>query len=74
MTDQPTFADELARLEALVRQLEGGELDLDQALKLFEEGVQRLRVARELLERSEQEVRRVIREADGSLGEHDLDV
>ena len=75
MTDdaRATFAEELARLEALVRRLEGGDVDLDEALRLFEEGVGRLRVARTLLEQSEQEVRRVIREADGTLGEDALD-
>ena len=72
-SEQPTFAQELARLEGLVRRLEGGDVDLDEALRLFEEGVQRLRAARALLETSEQEVRRVIREADGTLGEDVLD-
>ena len=71
--DRPTFAEELARLEALVRRLEAGDVDLDEALRLFEEGVGRHRVARTLLEQSEQEVRRVIREADGTLGEDALD-
>lgn len=75
MTDaeRPTFAQELARLEALVRRLEGGDVDLDEALALFQEGVQRLRAARDLLDASEQDVKRVIREADGALGEDVLD-
>ena len=65
MSEQPpTFAEELARLEALVRRLEGGDVELDEALALFEDGVARLRAARALLEQKEQEVRRVIREAD----------
>ena len=38
-----SFAQDLERLEAIVRRLESGELDLDDALKLFEEGVERLR-------------------------------
>jgi exodeoxyribonuclease VII small subunit len=40
------FSKELERLEAIVRRLEADDLDLDEALKLFEEGVERLRVAR----------------------------
>jgi len=66
MSDQPTFAEELARLEALVRRLEAGDVELDEALVLFEEGVARLRAARALLDQTEQEVRRVLREADDS--------
>jgi exodeoxyribonuclease VII small subunit len=42
-----SFARQLDRLEEIVRQLEGQDLDLDAALKLFEEGVERLREARE---------------------------
>ena len=50
MTSEPTsFARQLERLEEIVRRLEAEDLDLDQALKLFEEGVERLRQARERL-------------------------
>ncbi len=37
------FSKQLERLEAIVRRLESEDLDLDEALKLFEEGVERLR-------------------------------
>ena len=45
----PHFAEELDRIEAIVRALESDEVDLDRALKLFEEGVERLRRARSML-------------------------
>jgi len=35
----PSFDDGLARLEALVQQLEGGSLGLEDALQRFEEGI-----------------------------------
>ena len=35
----PSFDDGLDRLEALVRQLEGGSLGLEDALARFEEGI-----------------------------------
>src|SRR6267143_1763132 len=44
-----SFAQQLDRLEEIVRRLEAQELDLDEALKLFEEGIERLREARERL-------------------------
>lgn len=40
MSSQPSFDDGLERLEALVHQLEGGQLSLEEALARFEEGVQ----------------------------------
>jgi len=39
MTDSPRFEEALAGLEACVRKLEAGDVPLDQALALFEEGV-----------------------------------
>lgn len=73
MNERPSFKDELARLEAIVRQLEADELDLDNALELFEEGVRRLKVARELLLESDLKVKRVLEAADGTLRTRDLD-
>lgn len=73
MTERPSFREELTRLEAIVRQLEANELDLDKALELFEEGVRRLKVARELLQESDLKVKRVLEAADGTLRTRDLD-
>ena len=53
-------AKQLERLEAIVRRLESEDLDLDEALKLFEEGVERLRVAREQLSQAELKVKKVL--------------
>lgn len=56
----PGFSDELERLEAIVRRLESEDVSLDDALKLFEEGVERLRSAREQLAQAELKVRKVL--------------
>ena len=69
----PSLQDELRRLEDIVRRLESEEVDLDAALSLFEEGVARLRAARERLADAETKVRRVIEQADGTLELADLD-
>ena len=63
MTDKPAstnFAQEMERLEEIVRRLESPDLDLDEALKLFEEGVERLRAARERLATAEQKVKHLL--------------
>jgi exodeoxyribonuclease VII small subunit len=69
-----SFRAEVERLEAIVRSLEGENLDLDKALDLFQEGVTRLKNARELLAQSELTVQRVLEENDGTLGTDDLDL
>lgn len=39
MTEKPRFEEALSELETRVRKLEAGEVTLDEALQLFEEGV-----------------------------------
>jgi exodeoxyribonuclease VII small subunit len=67
------FAKDLERLEQIVRRLEAEELDLDEALRLFEEGVERLRAARERLTAAEVRVRQVLSDQAGKLRLEDLD-
>jgi exodeoxyribonuclease VII small subunit len=68
-----SLTEDLARLEAIVRRLESEEGDLDQSLALFEEGIIRLRSARERLGAAEARVRKVLEEAGGTLRIADLD-
>lgn len=68
-----SLADELARLEEIVALLESDQPDLDLALELFEEGVERLRKARARLAEAELKVKQVLERADGTLRYQDLD-
>jgi exodeoxyribonuclease VII small subunit len=68
-----TIAEELTRLEEIVRRLEADDVELDAALALFEEGVSRLRAARERLAAADLKVQTVLEEADGELRLQDLD-
>jgi exodeoxyribonuclease VII small subunit len=72
-TETPTLQDDLRRLEEIVRRLEADDADLDAALALFEEGVVRLRAARERLAEAEARVKKVVEQADGSVGLVDLE-
>ena len=63
----PSLQEDLARLETIVRALEANDLDLDGALALFEEGVERLRTARERLGAAELRLRQLREAADGSV-------
>jgi exodeoxyribonuclease VII small subunit len=67
------LAEELARLEEIVRRLEAEDVELDAALALFEEGVTRLRAARERLAAAELKVQAVLEEAGGDIRITDLD-
>jgi exodeoxyribonuclease VII small subunit len=67
------LATELARLEEIVRKLEAEDLEPDDALRLFEEGVSRLRAARERLAAVELKVQAVLEEAGGDIRLADLD-
>lgn len=61
-----TFEQSLARLEEIVRDLERSDLDLDQALRLFEEGIGHLRTAGESLKAVDARVQQLVEAADGS--------
>ena len=52
----PVFENILEKLEDLVQRLETGGLSLDEALKLYEEGVALTRVGNQLLEGVERRI------------------
>ena len=57
---QPTFEEALARLEAIVAQLEKGDLLLEQALTLFEEGAGLMKQCSQALDAAEQKVAKLL--------------
>lgn len=65
MTDH-TFEQSLTRLEEIVRVLERNDLDLDGALRLFEEGIGHLRSAGAALKTVDARVQQLVEAADGS--------
>jgi exodeoxyribonuclease VII small subunit len=67
-----TFEAELARLEAIVAELEGDGVELDTALQLFEEGVRRLRAVTGRLASADARVK-LLTEDDEGFGLKDFD-
>ncbi len=55
------FERALAELEQRVRRLEGGDLALEEALLLYEQGVELARACHEKLEAAEQRVSQLVR-------------
>jgi exodeoxyribonuclease VII small subunit len=60
-----SFEEDVERLEAIAAELEGDGVTLDRALKLFEEGVKRLRRASAELGRAETQVALLVEQVDG---------
>jgi exodeoxyribonuclease VII small subunit len=60
------FESRLDRLEAIVHELEGDQLELARALELFEEGVECLRAASKELADARSRVQRLVEREDGS--------
>ena len=69
---ETTFESAIARLEEIVRQLEGGSAPLDQSLALFEEGVSLVRLCSAKLDAAEQKVKVLQMGPDGAVTERDL--
>jgi exodeoxyribonuclease VII small subunit len=55
-----SFESALSRLSEIVERLEGGELPLEESLKLFEEGVRLARTAEARLEAAEKRVEELL--------------
>ena len=64
---KPDFERSLARLEEVVRKLESPQLSLDEAMKLFEEGVGLSRECQKQLEEAEGRVEILLKKADGKM-------
>jgi exodeoxyribonuclease VII small subunit len=68
-----TFEQDVGRLEAIVRDLERDDLDLDGALRLFEEGIVRLRSASSALGAAQGRVQELVETANGTFALDDRD-
>ncbi|MBT8479704.1 MAG: exodeoxyribonuclease VII small subunit [Gemmatimonadetes bacterium] len=69
----PTFESALAELETIADSLERDDLDLDQALSLFERGIERLRMAGRLLDSAHGKVEELIQGATDTVETRPLD-
>jgi len=67
------FDTALSRLEATVQSLEKGDLPLEEALKVFEEGVRLSKSCLKTLEETERKVELLIEGKDGKLKRQPFD-
>lgn len=60
-----SFEEALARLEAIVQELEEGEADLDRTLSLYEEGVRLSKLCHKRLEAAEKKIEVLVKKEGG---------
>ena len=70
MQDRKTLEEALDRLEEITRSLEAGEVELEQSLSLYEEGVRMIRLAEETIRAAELRIERL--HGDGTVSPIDL--
>lgn len=73
-SERPKFEDELGALEAIVTDIDSGELSLEEAIGAFERGVGLVRSLNQRLDEAERRVELLMRGASGGLKSAPLDL
>lgn len=74
MSEEMTFESALAELETVVRQLEGGQIKLDEAVAVYERGVQLKKFCEDKLKAAQSKIDKLIIAPDGTItGKEDFD-
>lgn len=72
-TQAGSFEDALRRLEEIVQKLEGGDVPLDRAMDLYEEGVKLSKTCADRLKAAELRLKKLSRTAEGSFEFTEMD-
>jgi exodeoxyribonuclease VII small subunit len=67
--EEVKFEEALKQLEAIVSRLELGDLPLEEALSIFEEGIRVTKLCSQRLSEAERRVNILVRNADSATGE-----
>jgi len=67
MADDIKFEEALSKLEGIVKDLESGELSLEESLAAFEEGIRLSRICSKQLDAAERKIEILIKGEDGQL-------
>ncbi len=69
MAKKKTFEESMKQLEQIVKELEDGDLPLEEALKKFEEGVALSKFCSQKLDETEKKVSILLKEPNGRISE-----
>ena len=64
-----SFEDSIDKLEAIVKELESGELPLEEAIEKFESGIKYSTYCNELLDKTEKKISILLEDSDGTIKE-----
>ncbi len=64
-----TFESSLKQLEEIVREMESGELTLEQAVKKYETGIAQTRFCLDILDKTEEKITQLTRDGAGDAKE-----
>ncbi len=74
MAKKLSLGQAISRLEQIVESIERQELELEEALRLFDEGMELIRAAERELSESEGRVKQVLQDRRGGQGEADVEL
>ena len=70
----PTFEENMHRLEQIVRSMERGDVPLEESLKLFQQGTELVRSCGKLLDEAQLQVKKIATDPEGAPVEENFDV
>ncbi|MGN0149624.1 MAG: exodeoxyribonuclease VII small subunit [Clostridia bacterium] len=68
------FEESINKLEEIVRQLEDGNVSLDESLSLFEQGIKLSKSCQKMLDNAEKKVSVLISSPDGETEKQDFEI
>lgn len=72
MKENKSFEEMMQDLEKIAKDLEGGELSLDESVKKFEEGMEISKECSEILENAEKKISILVKNSEGDIIEENL--
>lgn len=72
MKKEKTFEDDLKELEEIARNLESGELNLDEAIKEFEKGMKISKECTKKLDLAEKKINILLQDENGEIKEEEF--
>ncbi|SDU63043.1 exodeoxyribonuclease VII small subunit [Desulfobacula phenolica] len=69
MAKKKTFEEALKELEDIVRQMESGDLPLEDAVKKYESGMKQSKFCLDLLDKTEKKISLLTKDLDGNVKE-----
>ena len=74
MNENKSFEEMMQDLEKIAKDLEGGELSLDESVKKFEEGMKISKECSEIIENAEKKISILLKNSNGDVTENKFEI